>query len=392
MALAQATAQLTNGFDNVAHPKHVGLGEQTTVGIHGKFTSQFDPTALHEGAALAALTKAGFLELLEHFEGEAVVDHRKVRVRGRQPRFPKRFRGRNREPGLENISAIGDLVGGIGLATGRSQNAHGAGGQISCALGARHHHCGAAIGFQAAIEEAVGVGQHGRSQVVVHRHGLAVHDRLGVQLRVLAHGERNGAELFAPGSELVHMPARHHGIPLGRRGKPKGEVIVPGDGAPWNRGNILGNRLPHPGTRIAVPARGQQDIIRHPAVHGGGGGLEGRGGSRAPHVDSGRIAEIFAAEIGGDLLRPPQVREGHDAIDFRSLEPRLADGPGRCLELYAELAQSRTGLTTIIGLPDSNDAGFLHGDGRSPLKPACSVQSSRAGPSWFPKSPCACPR
>ena len=74
-----------------------------------------------------------------------------------------------------------------------------------------------AVGLEAAVEQPIRVGDHRRREVVGHRHRPAVHHRGGIALRVLAHRDRDRAELLGPRAELVHVSAREQRVPLRRR-------------------------------------------------------------------------------------------------------------------------------------------------------------------------------
>ena len=83
------------------------------------FTGSAPPSSmrpsLDERAAFAALAEAGLLELLQHLEGEAVVDLREVDVRGRTPAIANASGAAMREPDPEDVIAVRDLVGGVRL-------------------------------------------------------------------------------------------------------------------------------------------------------------------------------------------------------------------------------------------------------------------------------------
>jgi hypothetical protein len=94
--------------------------------------------------------------LLEHLEGEAVVDLREVDVRGTHAGRRERPRRGRREPDPEDVLAAHDLVGGAGLPGCGAEDADRLPGEIARAFRGGDDDRRAAVGFEAAIEQAIG--------------------------------------------------------------------------------------------------------------------------------------------------------------------------------------------------------------------------------------------
>ena len=118
------------------------------------------------------------------------------------PGHRERARGGVMEPDLERILAVGDVVCRIGMALGAAEVEDGRVREIARALGRGEHHRRPAIGLEAAVELAQGLGDEGRREVVLEGERLASHQRLLVLVRVLAAGERH------PGGILVADPVQ----------------------------------------------------------------------------------------------------------------------------------------------------------------------------------------
>src|SRR5437016_2108451 len=77
---AGGASQLPDGLDDVIHPEGMRLRQQAAVGVHGERSAKADPAVLDEVPAFPPGTHAELLDLLDHLEGEAVVDLGKVHV------------------------------------------------------------------------------------------------------------------------------------------------------------------------------------------------------------------------------------------------------------------------------------------------------------------------
>src|SRR5258705_6623364 len=65
-------AELPDRLNDVVEPDDVSLRQQTTCCVDAQLAAKFNVAVGHETVGTPALTKTRFLELLEHFEGEAV--------------------------------------------------------------------------------------------------------------------------------------------------------------------------------------------------------------------------------------------------------------------------------------------------------------------------------
>ena len=61
------------------------------------------------------------------------------------------------------------------MAFGDAEHGHWRLAQVARAVGARYHHCRAAIALQTAVEQAKRVGNHARCLMVFDGHGLGHH-------------------------------------------------------------------------------------------------------------------------------------------------------------------------------------------------------------------------
>ena len=325
--------------------------------VHRQLAAELDPSALDEGPTLSAFAEAHLLELLDHLEGEGVVDLGEVDVLRRDPHHLERAGRRAGEPELEDVVPRHDVVGGVGLPLGEPQELHRLLPEIPRALQARHHEGRTAIGLERAIEEPVRIRDHRRGQVVVHAERLAVHERVWVQLRVLAlrHGDR--AQVLGLGPEFVHVPAGNEGEPLHRRRQAEGEVEVAGVHAPGHGVRVLHDDLADAPAREPVPAARDQHMAREPRVD-----RHGRVGERCPrpraaHVRGGLVFQVFDAEVHRQHLCDAEAVEGEDPVDVARAQPRVSDGRLARFELDPQgRVDGALGAAPVGSVTDSNDA------------------------------------
>src|SRR5712691_9164860 len=90
--------QLHDGLDQVVHAGIVPLRQQTSVGVDGKRSAEFDPSVLNEGPPFAPLAKARSFELQQRLTGEAIVDLSEIQV----ARLYSRHRVRARRAEVES--------------------------------------------------------------------------------------------------------------------------------------------------------------------------------------------------------------------------------------------------------------------------------------------------
>ena len=64
------------------------------------------------------------------------------------------------------------------------------------------------IALQAAIEQPMRIGDHGRGLMILERHRTAAHHRARIAVRVLAERHGDPAELLARGSVQMHVTPR----------------------------------------------------------------------------------------------------------------------------------------------------------------------------------------
>ena len=122
------------------------------MGVDGQLATELDTAALDERAALAARTEARLLELLQDLEREAVVDLGEVDVARREPGLGERLGCSDAEAGHEDVLAVGDLIGRIGLAGGDTEDRHGLAGEVARTLGGGDDDRSRTVGLQAAVE------------------------------------------------------------------------------------------------------------------------------------------------------------------------------------------------------------------------------------------------
>ena len=220
----RVAAQRAHALDDVVHAVDVGLGEAAAVGV-GRQASALprERTARRRRAALAALAEAVVLDLHEHAAGEVVVDLRDVDV-GRPDA------GLGVESLRHLLAAAGgvELVGDVRVREGTEREALrrallarrisiGRFDEIPRALLGRDDDRARPVALEAAIEQAVRVGDHRRGLVVVERHRLPAHHRARVAARVPAERHRDPAQLLGSRAVEVHVAARRQGVGGGGR-------------------------------------------------------------------------------------------------------------------------------------------------------------------------------
>src|SRR5207248_1999305 len=166
--------------------------------------------------AFALTAETEVFELRDDGEGEAVVNLAEVHVRRADARALPEPRGDVARAHRRILRAVAALVGGRprGVADA-GDDLHRMLLQVAGALQAGDDAGRAAIGLQAAVEQAEGRGHQPRVQIVLHRERL-LHQRARVLAGVLAAGDRHGAKLLLGGAVLVHVALRPEGEALWR--------------------------------------------------------------------------------------------------------------------------------------------------------------------------------
>ena len=92
--------------------------------------------------------------------------------------------------------------------------------QVGGTLGRGDHAGHGAVGLEAVVEQAQGLGDPAGGHVVVARHRLGVHLGRRVAVGVLAEGDGDVGQVVAGGAVLVHVPAGQHGDLIDRPQQP----------------------------------------------------------------------------------------------------------------------------------------------------------------------------
>ena len=192
---------------------------------------------------------------------------------------------------------------------------------------------------------------------------------------MLAHRDRDRAELLGRRAELVHVAARDQRVPLRRRGQPVGQVVVARDArrrGSTTRPSATVSRAR--AARVAVPARrdaarssATPDADRHRRVRSDATGA-------APPMCTVAAKRRFSSPrfaASSSALR--EVREGHDAVDLlsrRAPRPRSRATAASSWRPSVRLAP-QPWSRAYARLADPDDAG------RSVLHDACQLARSR---------------
>ena len=65
------------------------------------------------------------------------------------------------EPNFEEVGAVGDIIGRVGMAFSNAHDIHWIVPQVTGAFRCGHYHCAGAIGLQAAIQDTKGEASSG---------------------------------------------------------------------------------------------------------------------------------------------------------------------------------------------------------------------------------------
>ena len=161
-------AHLAHAFLQRVHAVHAGMhvGEAAAVGVERQFAAGGGVARGDKGAALAAPDKAQIFEAVDRQVGEGVVDHQMVDVLVGDAGLGKRLgaghaeRARRREiRHLADHRGLDDLAG--------AEDVDGPGREILGALGRGQDQRAAAIGHEAALQQAERIGDHPRVQDVL---------------------------------------------------------------------------------------------------------------------------------------------------------------------------------------------------------------------------------
>ena len=123
LALAALSAQLPNSFNDVIEAGLMRFATASAMGIDGHFARQTYAAICDQRSGLAMLRKSGFLDLMQHLEGEAVVDHGGVHVLGTDAELVPNMAGGLGETDIEERVAVGDVIGGFAMRLADRQNA-----------------------------------------------------------------------------------------------------------------------------------------------------------------------------------------------------------------------------------------------------------------------------
>ena len=332
------------------------------MGVHRQFAAEADTPALDERPALALRAEAQVFDLRDHHASEAVVNLGDVDILVLHAGHIKGARRGLCQAQLQHIGPLGNRAGRVRVALRHADDADRR-ARVLGVVPAAHHHRGRPVAFQAAVEQAVGVGDHAGRVVVLHRQRL-FHDGVVVQHRVLAHGDGDFRELVLVGAVKLHVPADHRRVTLGRRERAD-RILELRDLAKLQHG-----REPrrHPAVGIAAPAEHDQYVLAHARRDDRRRTLQRGHRARAAHGRLGREADIGQAEAGHHLFGHGPQRIGDDAVDLVRLQARIADGLDRGFQHQTD--GTLVGAAGIGGLADAGDGGLAvqavgHGQGYS---------------------------
>ena len=194
----------------------MALAQESAMGVDRQLAAEADAAVHDERPALALLAEAQQFELVDHGEGEAVVDFGHVDVPGADACHVVGARGGLREAKLQEVGALGDRGRRFGMALGHAHDGDQRLPEVACAVGPAHDHRRAAVALQAAVEQAERVGDHARGVMLLDRERL-VHHHVAIEDRMLARDHGHFGEVARRGAVERHMASRALGIKLGRR-------------------------------------------------------------------------------------------------------------------------------------------------------------------------------
>ena len=245
--------------------------------------------------------------------------------------------------------------------------------QILRALGRGDDDGAGGVGLEATIEEPERIRNPARLHVVVERQRTPAHDRLLVELRVFARGERHRRHRLERRAVEVHVARRDPCVPLHRHRRAIGHVPF-ADGrseraaaaASASALAATGGTDAHRG--VPEPSHRHQDVFRDAVDNRHRGALQARDRGRAAGMHGDGVAQILDAEVGGEMFRGRSDRRPDDAIDIMRRQPRIGDRVQRRLE--RELQIGLLGAAGELALTDANDTtAILQTFHRSPLLP-----------------------
>ena len=230
--------------------------------------------------------------------------------------------------------------------------------QVAGALGRREHDGSGAVGLEAAVELAEGLGDERRGEIVVEGHFAPPHQRFLIQLRMPSARQSNICGIGRLHVEEPHVPAEVEGVPL--RGRAHAVRRIPVT-AHLGEGSLTGLSLRPPATitterRIAFPAEGYEHVAGDPAMQRHRCGLQRCHRARTAHVYRNRVAHVRYRKIRGDLLDGEHVVRDDDAVDVRRPKPGVGDGCGGGVENHLGRRPSRAADVLGFGDPDDRRA------------------------------------
>ena len=223
-------------------------------------------------------------------------------------------------------------------------------------LGRRHDDGRRGVGLDATVELAERLADPWRREVVVHRERYPAHQRLLVELRVLAERDRDLAGIGGQDVEQLLITRRDERVELRRAARAVREVEVEQDvgdraaveAAPWAR-----HSLARAERGVAVPADDHEHVLGNAGAHCERRVLQRRSGARAAHVHRGRDVKVFDAEVRRQLFARRVARRRDHAVDVGDREAGVGDGRGRGFEHQLD---GQTGRAAhIVGLADADD-------------------------------------
>ena len=251
-----------------------------------------------------------------------------------------------------------DLAGGLALERfAGAEDADEGAGEGFCGGGGGDDEGAAAVADDAAVESVEGVGDHGGGEDVVDGDDVAEHG-VGVVLGVVAGGDLDPGELFAGGSELVHVAHGAEAVHVGGDGSEGGFPGGIGDGGEDGAGVGAG-------VSFAAGAAGEGDEGDLAAASGDGFGGVGDVGDVAAAADVGAV-EVAEAEVHvvghGEGAEAGGVAGAEVAVDVVLGEPGVVEGAdgGFGVELGDGFVGGLAG-GVLVGTDDAGLAFDAHG-------------------------------
>jgi hypothetical protein len=221
-----------------------------------------------------------------------------------------------------------------------------------------HHHRAGAVRFLAAVEQAVGIGNHPRSLMLLESERAPIHDRAGVALGIGIGIDGHQPHLLGSGAVKVHVAARVERIHLRRRHQAEGRrECLPRRSVVLQRAGMRAI----PAARLAVADLSLRD---RPVTHHDAGGFRRHRHRRVlDHAGRGISAsriEVREAQPQAELFRDFENRAavaviGAQPIHFIEAEARIGDRALDRLASQRHLAAAGPAPFGIGCLADAED-------------------------------------